>query len=317
MFIVGNVVLILVGAVFLVKAVDIFIISSTKIAQHFNISGYTISFLLVAIATSLPETVVAINSGFAKQPLLSYGNAMGSNITLVTLVIALPIILGKDMVTRSVLLSRDAYYSTFFAFLPAFLSFDGNLSRIDGLILLIAYITYLSSVIKKSRGIERLVQRFEKINIWKTFVLFVISLIGLLASSRGIVLGAINISQEMGWALSFVGLTITSLGTSLPEIAFVISSETKNNQREILGDIIGSVVANSTLVLGITAVIYPIQLHHSSFSSSTILFLTIALLVFLKFSISKQKLEKYEAFILLGIYMLFLLTEYFLQTQLH
>jgi len=317
MFIVANVALIFVCAVIIVKAVDIFITSSTKIAQHFNISGYTISFLLVAIATSLPETVVAISSGLAKKTLLAYGDAMGSNITLITLIISLPVILGKGMATRSVLHSRDAYYATFFAFLPALLSLDGNLMRLDGVILILAYLAYLNAVVRRSRGIEKLVHQFEHVNIWKAWVLFGISLTFLLGSSRGIVYAAINISQRMGWALSFVGLTITSFGTSLPEIAFVLSSKAKDNQREILGDVVGSVVANSTLVLGTASLIYPIQLQHSSLSSSTILILTLALLLFLKFTRSKERLETYEGAILLGIYVMFILTEYFLQTQIH
>ncbi len=312
---IGNLALILVSAVILVKAVEIFITSSTKIAQHFNISGYTISFLLVAIATSLPETVVAITSGLAKKTLLAYGDAMGSNITLITLIIAIPVLLGKDMITRSVLHSKDAYYAIFFAFLPVLLSLDGNLKRFDGAILVLAYIAYLSSVMRRSKGLEKLVQKFEQINIRKAWFFFILSLVFLLGSSRGIVLAALNISQKMGWALSFVGLTITSLGTSLPEIAFVISSKAKNNQREILGDVVGSVVANSTLVLGTASLLHPIQLQHSSLSSSTILILTIALLVFLKFTRSKEKLEKFEGVILLVVYLMFLATEYFLQTQ--
>ena len=110
---------------------------------------------------------------------------------------------------------------------------------------------------------------------------------------------------------------INVIGTSLPEIAFVISSKARDNQREILGDIVGSVVANSTLVLGIAATIYPIKLAQSSFVSSTIFFLTISLLLFLKFTISKQKLEKSEALVLTSAYVIFVLTEYFLQTQVH
>jgi cation:H+ antiporter len=312
---VTNLALIFVCAVILVKAVDIFITSSTKIAQHFNISGYTISFLLVAIATSLPETVVAITSGIAKKTLLAYGDAMGSNITLITLIIAIPVLLGKDMITRSVLHSKDAYYATFFAFLPVLLSLDGNLMRLDGAILVLAYIAYLTSVMKRSKGLERLVQKFEHVNIWKAWFFFVLSLVFLLVSSRGIVHAALNISQKMGWALSFVGLTFTSLGTSLPEIAFVISSKAKDNQREILGDVVGSVVANSTLVLGTASLLHPIRLQYSSLSSSTILILTIALLLFLKFTRSKEKLEKFEGIILLLVYISFILGEYFLQTQ--
>jgi len=315
MLIAKNILLMTFCAILLIKAVDVFINSSTKIAQYFKISGYTISFLLVALATSLPEVVVSVTSGIAKKSLLSYGDAMGSNIALITLVISLPILLGKNIVTRSVLHSRDIYYATFFAFLPALLSVDGDIERSDGIILIIAYVAYLTSVMKRSRGVERIMQHFDNINIVNSIGLFIFSLLLLLASSRGIVLGAVNLSVQMGWALSFVGLTITAIGTSLPEIAFVISSEAKDNQREILGDIVGSVVANSTLVLGIAAVIYPIKLAYSSIGSSTILFLTISLLLFLKFTISKQKLEKSEALVLTSVYVIFILTEYFLQTQ--
>jgi len=317
MVIAKNVLLIIICALVLIKAVDIFIDSSTKIAQRLKISGYTISFLLVAIATSLPEVVVAITASMEEKSILAYGDAMGSNVTLITLIISLPILLGKDIVTRSILHSRDAYYATFFAFLPALLSIDGNLSRTDGVILIIAYVAYLTSVMRRSRGIERIMQRFEDVSIVKSAGLFLFSLLLLLASSRGIVFGAINISIKMGWALGFVGLTITALGTSLPEIAFVISSKARDNQREILGDIVGSVVANATLVLGIAATIYPIKLAQSSFISSTIFFLTISLLLFLKFTISKQKLEKSEALVLTSVYVIFVLAEYFLQTQIH
>ena len=315
MVIAKNILLMVFCALLLIKAVNVFIDSTTKIAQYFKISGYTISFLLVALATSLPEVVVAVTSSVAKKSLLSYGDAMGSNIALITLVISLPILLGKSIATRSVLHSKDIYYATFFAFLPALLSIDGDIKRSDGIILIIAYIAYLSSVIKRSRGVERILQQFDNINILKSAGLFALSLSLLLISSRGIVLGAINLSVQMGWALSFVGLTIIALGTSLPEIAFVISSEAKDNQREILGDIVGSVVANSTLILGLASIIYPIRLTYSSIGSSTILFLTISLLLFLKFTISKQRLEKFEALILISVYVLFILTEYFLQLQ--
>lgn len=317
MYLAANIAVILISALVIIKTVEVFIASSTKIAQYFKISGYTISFLLVAIATSLPETVVAITSGLAEKSLLSYGDAMGSNITLITLIIALPILLGKSIATRSVLHSKDAFYAAFFAFLPVLLSLDTNLTRLDGVILIVAYIAYLTSVIRRSRGVEKIVQKFERINIWRAGVLFMMSLAFLLLSSRGIVVAAINISREMGWALSFVGLTITAFGTSIPEIAFVVSSRAKGNQREILGDIVGSVVANSTLVLGTASIIYPIQLKHSSLSSSTILVLTVAMLLFLKFTISKERLEKHEGLILLAIYVLFIATEYFLQTQIH
>lgn len=315
MYIATNLLIITVSALVLIKAIDVFISSATNLAQHLNISGYTISFLLVAVGTSLPEIVVSITSAMEGKSALAYGNAMGSNITLITLIIAIPILLGTSIATRSVLHSKDAYYATFFAFLPIMLSIDGKINRTDGVVLLIAYIVYVTSVMRRSRGIEKIVQQFEPSNAWKEGVLFALSLAGLLLASRGIVFAALNISSSLGWALSFVGLTITALGTSLPEIAFVLSSNSKDNQREILGDIVGSVAANSTVVMGIASIIYPIELAHPSLGSSTIFFLFISILLFLKFTISRERLEKFEAFILLIIYIAFVATEYYIQTQ--
>lgn len=306
-------VIIVVSSLILIKAVALFISSSSKLAKHIGISEFTISFLLVAIATSLPETIVGVTSAIQENPILSYGNAVGSNVALVTLIIALPIILGSRISTRFIIHSKDIYYSTFFAFMPLMLAVDGTITQLDGLILLVSYIFYSLTILKRSHGTERILETFDKTNVYKELFIFIISLVLLLGASEGIVRSAISISESMGWALGFVGVTLTAVGTSLPEIAYALGASKKNQQDEILGNIIGSVVANSTFVLGLTSMISPIKLKGSNFGASTIFFLILSMLFFLKFTKSKERLDKQEAIILLSIYIIFVLVQYKLQ----
>jgi len=305
--------LILLASLVTIKSVNMFISSSSRLAQHLGISKYTISFLLVAVATSLPEAVVGITSAIKKTPILAFGDSMGSNITLLTIIIAIPVLLGTKMVTRRMLHSKDIYYATFFSFLPLIMATDNVISQIEGIILLISYAVYSAAVLRQSTGLERLLGSFEKTNIWRELAVFIISLSVLLGASQGIVYAALGISRMLGLALGFVGLTMTSLGTSLPEIAFVTSAIKKGTQDEILGDVVGSVVANSTLVLGIAATIYPINLGDTHFSISTTFFLVISILLFLKFTKSKESLDRTEGAILLCLYFLFIATEYYIQ----
>jgi cation:H+ antiporter len=310
-----NIGLILISSLILIKAVSMFIRSASKIAHHFKISGYTISFLLVAIATSLPETVVGITSAIEKNPILSYGNALGSNIALLTIIVAIPGLINSGIKTREIYRTHDIYYTALFSLLALSMSLDGQISRMDGVALLVSYIIYIVAVLRRSHGIESLFDTLERINIWKQAVFFTVSLVLLLIASEGIVKGAINLSSSLGLGLAFVGLTVTAIGTSLPEIAYAIRAVKDNKENEILGDVIGSVVANSTLVLGITAVIYPIKLPSLGMSISSIMFLLISLLLFLIFASTKRRLERFETVILFTLYLVFVAVEFFLQGQ--
>lgn len=309
-----NIGIIVVAAIIMIKAVDIFIDSSTKISRRLGISGYTISFLVVAVATSLPETLVGATSALATNPILAYGDAMGSNIALLTLVIAIPVLAGTSISTRTILNSKDVYYTAFFSMLPVLLIVDGKLTRIDGLILLSLYIAYFFMVLRRSQGLEKFLEQFEDTNMAKEILFFIFSLILFLAASQGIYRAARSLSIELGWGLGFVGLSITALGTSLPEITYVIASIKQNKQDEILGDVIGSVVANSTVVLGTAAAIYPIDVKNSHIGITPIVFSMFALLVFLRFVRTKEKLDKIEGLLLLLIYIVSMAVEYKLQS---
>ena len=304
--------IIIVCSLVLVKAVSLFLTSSSKIALHLGISGYAISFLLIAASTSMPEAVVGVTAALDGNPILSFGNAIGANVALLTLVVAIPVLLKKEIGTRSILHSKDLYFAAFFITTPLLLSMDGQLSRIDGAILLLAYITYVVYVIKRSRKNPGIIEELENPRFWKHLGIFFIALILVLAASEGIVQSAKTISISLGLGLGFIGLTIAALGTSLPELSYTITAINKNKQKEVLGNIMGSVIANSTLVLGITSSIHPIDVRGSSLGPAPILFMIVTLIIFLRAAMTKEKLDKTEAAILLGTYFIFLLVESYL-----
>ncbi len=311
-----NVLLLLFASTVLIKVIQLFISSSSAIARRFGISGYTISFLLIAIATSLPEVVVGVASALDKNPGLSFGNAIGSNIALLTLVIAIPVLFAtsKGLSTRTILHSQDAYYSLFFSLLPIAFFVDGKLSQVDGALLIVAYTVYAFLVWRRSKGVEKLIEQIGQENMWKHGTIFVVSLLFLLGASELIVMSAKQISAHLGWGLTFVGLTITAIGTSLPEIVFTVGAARGRLQQEILGDVVGSVVANSTVVLGITALIYPIEVVNGGIGFSAIMLSVFVMLVFLRFVRTKEKIDKKEALILLLMYITFIVAEYVLGT---
>jgi len=314
-----NIAVLLVSALIISRSIKIFIRSSTKLAQLLKISEYTISFLVISVATSLPELVVAITSGLKHNSILSYGDAIGSNLALLTLVMAIPVLIGNKISTKDIIKSNDIYYSAFFLTLALAMALDGVITRIDGGVLIAGYFYYSSSVLKRGTVLENLMDSFkrERTNVWKEGVLFALSLVFLLVASQGIVRSAIDISTNLDISLGFVGLTITAIGTSLPEIAFVVGimNNAHGNKDEIMGDVVGSVVANSTLVLGTAAMFWPIDLGASRFGLSTIMIILSTLLLFLAFSKTDEEIDKREAIALLLVYVIFVSLEYYLAVQ--
>ncbi len=305
-----SILVILTASVALIKGVDLFVKSVSRLAVRFKISAYTVSFFLVAVATSIPETVVAIGSSLEGNSILSFGNAIGSNIALLTIIVAIPCLMTVGLPTRTILNSKDIYYTALSSLLPVILILDGTLGKNDGIVLLLSYAVYVVAVLRKATGLEQIKDGFENVKVLKEIGLFLVGLLILLGASELIVLGAENLSVAMGISLGFIGLTVTALGTSLPEISYSISATRQGQKETVLGDVVGSIVANSTLVLGITALIYPVSIEGSSIGVTTLFFLVLSLLVFLRFARTKEKLDTVEGISLMLLYLVFLVVSF-------
>ena len=294
-------------SVLLIKSVSVFVASTTHIAHHLRISPYTVSFFLVALGTSLPEMIVGIASAMENKPLLSLTNVIGSNIALATLIAGLPVLIYREMSTKTINNRKDLQFSFLFAFLPVILALDKTLGRTDGIILLISYVVYSYLSIRKSTNIEALVERLDTSKNLKQFFLFTVALLGLIAFSDGIVKSAIGLSTLLKINIGFIGLSITALGTSLPELTYALKAVKDNRSNEATGDIVGSIIANSTVVLAMTCLITPIVL--STKDAVSLIFLALAIAMFLIFAHTKKAISKREALILTTTYFIFLVVE--------
>jgi len=268
----------------------------------------------MAFATSLPELFVGITSAISKKPELIIGTIVGSNIIALTVMIGLGALLGKGLDIKGKVLRKASFYGAAYSVLPLVLMLDSVLSKRDGLILLASLVFYFFQLAREEEKFRKVFNNQAK--GWKDFKIFAKDIFlfsfgagVLLLSAEGVVFSASKLAETFNLSLMVIGAILVALGTSLPEISFETRAIMMGHKTMILGDIIGSVVINASLVLGIVALISPIYI--SDFSPYLIgtIFTLIACLFFQVFARSDKKITGKEGIVLLGIYVLFVISE--------
>jgi cation:H+ antiporter len=310
-----DIIILLISAVVLVLSGSWLIKSLSKIAYFLHISEFVIGFIIMAFSTSIPELFVGITAALAKNSALALGTVIGANIADLTFVIGIAVILARSIKIESKKIQKDALYMVFIAALPIGLMLLGNkLSRLDGIILIGVFLFYMYHLIKERREFKREVEeRITHLDIVLNVIIFILSLVLVFLSANFVVDYATKISLELLLPPILVGLFLIAIGTTLPELTFNIQAVMKKHPEMALGDTIGSVVINSTLVLGVTAVIYPITAHFLLFFSSAFLMLIIAF-IFATFVESGNRLYLKEGIALLLLYTFFIMIEFYIKT---
>jgi len=289
--------------------------SLTRIAQFLGWREFVVASVLMAFATSLPEVFIGLTSALHGKPQLSFGNVIGSNIIVLTLVIGIGAILAKGIKFEGKTLQRSSLYAILIGFFPLVLLLDGEISRVEGVILLLALVIYFYRLCVQEERFTKVFSNHFKRN-WTRFRLFLkdLAIFGfgvvlLILSSEGIVYSAEKLAIELNLSLVVIGLFLVAIGTSMPEITFGIRSVIMGHQHMLLGDVIGSVVINSTFVLGTTVIISPLRVENFSPYIVGIIFTLLASFVFLIFLRTGKEISKKEAIFLIELYLLFFLAE--------
>jgi len=299
----------------LIKAADILINSLKTLSKTTHLGQFALTSFIMAFATSLPELFVGITAALENKPNLALGNVIGSNIANLSLVIGGTALVGGTMtVVGNELLKKDIFYTFLIGSLPLILLLDGHLSSVDGLVLLLAYFWYLTTVFKFKeredgwfRGILR---RFEKKETSKALSWFFCGMILLIFSSDMIVRISSQIAASFRVPLLLVGLFLVAVGTSLPELSFGIKAIRKQKVAMVFGNLLGSIVANSTLIMGVVSLVSPVKVFYlQEYLRATIVFILVFALFYL-FVKSKHKLERWEGGLLFIVYLLFALSEF-------
>ena len=292
--------------------------SIMKVTRYLGWREFVVAFLVMAFASSLPNLFVGINSAIHQIPQLSLGDVLGGNLVVLTLIIALAILVsGATLPTNSRMVQTSAIFTIIVAILPLILLLDGTLGRGDGLILLLCFFGYIFWIFSKEERFKKIYNHEdEEIEIikdlkefTKNLVIMALSLILLLGASEGVVLTVRFFVSNFNLPLELIAILVVGLGNALPEGYFAIVSAKKGQTWMILGDLMGSVIVPSTLVLGIVALIHPIRVFNFSPFAIARIFLILAAFLFLIVIRSGQKITKKEAWFLIFLYVIFVVVE--------
>ena len=251
----------LAGFLLLMWSADAFTDNGAKIARIFNISPLVIGLLVFGFGTSAPEMLVSGLAAYDGIPEMSIGNAFGSNIFNIGLVLGVTAIILPVTVEKSVL-KKEWLYLFLSTLIVGFLLLDGFLSFTDGLILLSLLLLFLINVFRESKKGNPIDTDILEINSQnqdkgRTWLFLIVSLIILVSSAKLVVWGGVSIAEFFEIDKLIIGLTVVALGTSLPELAVSISSALKKQHQMVIGNIIGSNLFNTLGVLAIPALIVP------------------------------------------------------------
>ncbi|MBI4151040.1 sodium:calcium antiporter [Candidatus Woesearchaeota archaeon] len=280
-----------------------------KLAQFLRLSEFVVAFLILAIATSLPELFVGIQSALAGTPEISLGNVIGSNIIDLSLIGGIIILLARGVTITERLVRRDVWMMVLIATIPIILMTVGKgLSQFDGLILLAAYAGYLSWLYFERRGTavyQDHVKRWEA--VFNT-LLFVACGFVLYFTAKLIVSSGERLALSLGLPDIFVGLIFVALGTAMPELVFGTRAVLSKHPQLAVGDLVGAVIVNSLLVTGVTALITPITTSLMLFFTSAV-FLLFLVILFATMASRKSGFTWEEGIVLILFYVLFLIIE--------
>lgn len=288
-----------------------------KVARFLGWREFVVAFFVMAFAASLPNLFVGVTSALKGIPQLSFGDVAGNNLVAMTLAVALAILFAKDkkIPAESRTIQTTSIFTIAAAILPLILILDGNLSRIDGILLIVLFLFYCSWLFSKKERFTRIYEE-HKIQIVKEFKIFIkdlgkiiLGIILLIIAAQGIIASAQFFAQSFAIPIILIGVLITGLGNALPEVYFSIASARKGETWMILGNLMGAVIVPATLVLGIVALIHPIEIVDFSPFAIARFFLIISAMFFFFFVRTDRKITKKEALFLFGVYILFVICQ--------
>lgn len=246
---------ILLGFAGLIWSADRFVASSASIAKNLGMSTMTIGLTIVSLGTSAPEVLVALSASLDNSGSLAMGNALGSNVANIALVLAITAIVAPIPIAKQLFKMEVPFLVGVTVLLGLFI-FNGELSRLEGLILLLLIPVFLWLVSRTQTNLEQ--EEIESSEGVKTFIWFIVSLAILIGSANTLVWGAKGVALTLGVSELVIGLTIVAVGTSLPELAASVASAIKGHHDIALGNIIGSNIFNIIAVASIPGVVGPL-----------------------------------------------------------
>lgn len=298
-------VLLIVGFVLLIKGSDFFVDGSSNIASILKIPTLIVGLTIVAFGTSAPEAAVSITSSLSGNNALAVSNVIGSNLFNMMLIIGLCALLRELKIGRDVLNKDLPFLVVITAILSGFIIIGWSISRVEGIILfllIIGYVSYLVYSAKKTK--EAQIVEKPKMGLLRSIIYIIGGMAGIIIGADFVVDSASYIAMAFGMSETLVGLTIVAIGTSLPELVTSLTALKKEENQLIIGNVIGSNIFNILFVLGASSIISPITINPNMIVDIALM-LGVTILFFI-FGKTQDKYDKKEGFILVALFIAYM-----------
>jgi len=291
----------------LIWGADLLINQSERIALKFKIPEFIIGATLIALGTSLPEMAASIAASYNDKPDIAIANVIGSNILNITLVLATVFIISKKINPSRDFFAKDSTWALVPVLVFVLMIIDGMISRFDATLLLLLMGAYLLFLLQDAKNIpeEDLENLEEGTFTWsKVIPILFAGIILVIVGAHFTVESASEIARDFGISEWIIGIIMISIGTSLPELVVSISAAMRGKVDMAIGNIIGSNMANTTVVLGAAALINPMEINAPAylFDIATMVVATL-LLVFITANKLYNKSAGISLIIVLGLFL--------------
>ena len=315
-------ILFVVGFIILIKGADLLVEGASSIGKRLKLPDIIIGLTIVSFGTSLPELLVNMVASFSDSSELAIGNVMGSNVANILLILGIAAIVKPLPITKNTYFS-EIPFSLIATLLVGFLAnatlfnetnpVEGALflSRYDGFVLLFFFLMFLGYVyvVSKQNKEEFVEGNIVVMSTGKSSIYILVGMVGLFFGGQWVVDGAIHLAQLFGMSESFIGLTIVAIGTSLPELVTSVMAAYKNNTDIAVGNAIGSNIFNLLWILGLSAVIKPLEFQVVSNSDIFMIVIASTMLILAVIIGKRTIISRWEGiwfFLTYSAYMVFL-----------
>jgi len=288
---------------------------SFRIADSYNVSKYVVGFFVVAVISIIPETLVSINAALQNVSAMGLGTLFGSNIADLTLVFAITVLIaGRSLKVESKILKENVVYP-FILLVPIILGIDGFYSRWEGLALIFAGVVFYALSFKKEQRVRPVAKQDIEVKTNKKldFVYLITGLVLLLAGSHFVVVSGIEIATLLNINKAAMGMLFIGLWTTIPELFFCISAVKNNHDSLAIGDVLGTVLTDATIVIGLLALVNPFAFPRKIIYIAGMFMVASAFMLFYLMKTGKN-LSRSEAVLLIFFWVLFVSTELILNS---
>ena len=255
-----HLILIAASLLIMLKAADLLVFGITDYARKLGFSDYLIGLIIVSFGASIPELVSSAMGIAAGESTIIFGTILGSNIGGLCLVLGLVTIIGKKLKTNKKVLEKTGLIMFGLALIPIIFMINGVLSRLEGIILIGAFIAYNYYIYKKEGEMGRIKKNVKIERIWRDMIIAIGTLLAIILAGRWLVFSSIEVSYMFGISPFILAITIIAVATQVPDLAISLRAVMKGHQDVAFADILGSTITKLLLFFGLFSIVTPLRM---------------------------------------------------------